>query len=93
MTIFKTGEEPQTMIFDGKEYADALIETMPEAKQKNDRDTFSDINYEVQENNRVKITANRYSSLYSYDSPYIAVVGPSDSGDWLIWEETYEMQR
>ncbi|QGQ99339.1 hypothetical protein EHS13_32995 [Paenibacillus psychroresistens] len=91
-TVVQSGNQ-KIMSYSGKEFKELIIIAMPIAKDKNDLDIYSDINYAMEENNRVKITANRYSSLYKYNSPYTTIIGPNESGEWLIWEENFEMQR
>ena len=92
MTLFKDGQSTITN-YTGKEYKKLLVESMPLAKEKMDRDTFSELKVEILESNKVKITAKRYNDPSKYESLYTGIVGPDDSGEWLILEENNEIQR
>ena len=71
------------------EYKELIRAAMPLAKTRSDTNTYSDVRY-VEESSRVRITATRYSNLKNYSSPISLLVGPSDGGDWLIYEELSE---
>lgn len=71
------------------QYKALIRAAMPMAKSRGDLSTYSEVTYEMQAE-KVRISATRFSELKKYESPIILVVGPSESGDWLILEEHTE---
>jgi hypothetical protein len=72
-------------------YKELIRAAMPLAKARGDTSTYSEVRY-VAEGDRVRITATRFSNLKKYSSPLSLLVGPSDAGDWLIYEELSQSQ-
>lgn len=70
-------------------YKTLIREAMPLAKARGDRNTFSHVRY-IPEGARVRIRASRFSALKNYASPISLLVGPSPTGQWLIYEEVSE---
>ena len=75
----------------GDQYKELARNTMALAKERGDRSEYSEITYTL-EGQRVRIHATRYSVLKDYESPYSALVGPSEEGAWLIYEELSQSQ-
>jgi hypothetical protein len=73
------------------QYKQLLRASMPFAKARGDTSAYSDVRY-LEEGHRVRITATRFSNLKKYSSPISLLVGPSDAGRWLIYEELSESQ-
>ncbi|MBH5318725.1 hypothetical protein I6N90_13040 [Paenibacillus sp. GSMTC-2017] len=90
--IIQSGKK-QEMKYGGKEFKEMVARSMSLAKERNDKDVYSDVKYEVLEDKRVKITANRYSNLYKYDSPFSCIVGPDTNGEWKFLKVDFEMHR
>ncbi|MEO6463591.1 MAG: hypothetical protein ABIP29_11000, partial [Candidatus Eisenbacteria bacterium] len=68
----------------------ALLRTaMPLAKAKDDRNRYTRVTYAAEGPN-VRIKARRYSTLKKYSSPLSLLVGPGETGPWLIREEISE---
>jgi hypothetical protein len=70
-------------------YKQVLRAAMPLAKTKDDRSTYSSLEYAT-EGKRVRIKAQRYSLSKKYTSPMALLVGPDKSGAWLVFEEISE---
>ena len=70
-------------------YKELIRAAMPLAKERGDTNTYSKVKY-VAEGQKMRITANRFSSLKKYSSPVSLLVGPSPRGSWLIFEELSE---
>jgi hypothetical protein len=70
-------------------YKTLIREAMPLAKARRDRNTFSNVRY-TPEGERVRIRASRFSEPKNYTSPISLLVGPSATGQWLIYEEVSE---
>jgi hypothetical protein len=70
----------------GTEYKSLLREAIPTAKARGDVSTYSDISYQ-RKGTHVWVRATRYAVLKQYSSPYALLVGPTASGQWLIYEE------
>ncbi len=71
------------------QYKELIRKIMPLAKARGDKNTFSDVSYEI-ERDFVRIKATRYSVLKDYYSPYSLLVGQNSEGNWLIYEENTE---
>jgi len=70
-------------------YKELIRQSMPLAKERGDRSTYSGVNY-TPEGSNIRITAVRFSELKKYSSPISLLVGPSKTGTWLILEELSE---
>jgi hypothetical protein len=70
-------------------YKALIRQVMPQAKAAGDYSSYSQVTY-VQEGERVRINATRYSELRKYSSPFSLLVGPGPDGNWLIFEELSE---
>ena len=81
----------RTLELTGAQYKDLARGAMPMAKERGDVSRYSELTYSL-EGERVRIRATRYSVLKDYESPYSALVGPSEKGSWLIFEEHSESQ-
>jgi hypothetical protein len=80
----------QTLKMDGKKWKELLTDSMKLAEQRGDRSEFSDIAVHV-ENNRAKITANRYSTIKCFhDKKYYMVIAEKGDGTMEIVEEAME---
>lgn len=81
------------MAMTGAQWKELVIKTMPLAKMKNDRSTFSDIKITIIDKNKAKIKANRYSNLKCYtDTGYYVIAERQADGNYLIIEEYSETQ-
>jgi hypothetical protein len=87
---YPTGQVRQLTI-PAPKYKELLRASMPLAKARGDTSTYSDVRY-VEEGKHVRIAATRFSNLKKYSSPISLLVGPSDAGGWLIYEELSESQ-
>lgn len=85
---YPTGEVRE-MTMPAPNYKTIIRKAMPLAKARGDRSTYSDVSY-TPERDRVRIRASRYSELKNYTSPITLLVGPGESGRWLIYEELSE---
>ena len=81
--------QKRTLELPAARYKELVRAAMPLAKSSGDFSTFSDLAY-VEEADRVRITATRYSVLKKYSSPMSLLVGACDGGDWAILEELSE---
>jgi hypothetical protein len=73
------------------QYRELLKQAMPLAKARGDRSTYSDVMYTA-DGPHVRISAQRFSELKRYTSPFSLLVGRREDGRWLILEETSESQ-
>ncbi|GAB5453199.1 MAG: hypothetical protein Hals2KO_35270 [Halioglobus sp.] len=80
----------QAMKIEGKKWKQMIIDTMDLAKQRGDKSEFSKIKVLVQ-NNRARITANRYSTIKCFnDIRYYMVIEKVNSKEFKIVEEFME---
>ena len=86
--VYPTGDVRE-LTMPAESYKTLIRQTMPLAKIRGDRSTYSDVNYTA-EGQRVRIKASRFSELKKYKSPITFLVGPSPNGRWLIYEESSE---
>lgn len=86
--VYPTGEVRE-LTMAAPRYKTLIREAMPLAKTRGDRNTFSNVRYAT-EGARVRIRASRFSELKNYTSPISLLVGPSPTGQWLIYEEISE---
>ncbi len=81
----------RTLRFIGEPYKRLIRSAMPLARQRGDRDRYSDVSVSV-EGPRVRIRCTRYNELKRYASPYELVL--ERSGDsWQIIEEYSESRE
>jgi hypothetical protein len=73
------------------QYQELVRQAMPLAKAQNDTNRYSDCSY-ASEGKRVRIKCSRYSERKNYSSPIELLVGPSNTGAWLVFEELSESQ-
>ena len=83
--IYPTGEVRE-LTFPADKYKALVRAAMPLAATRGDRSTYSTVSY-TREGQRVRIKATRFSELKKYSSPISLLVGPSERGGWLIYEE------
>lgn len=76
------------MALTGAAYKNLLRQALPVAKERGDTSKYSEINY-LAEGTGIRITANRYSELKKYSSPFSLLIKQLD-GKWLILEELTE---
>jgi hypothetical protein len=81
--------QARSMTMPALTYKSLIRQVMPQAKQAGDLSTYSEVKF-VPDGDRVRIEATRYSELKKYSSPFLLVVGPTESGTWLILEEVGE---
>ena len=74
-----------------QKYKELVRSSMPIAKLRGDTNSYSEVNYFI-EGEGVRINAVRFSELKKYSSPISLLVKPSQSGNWLIFEEISESQ-
>lgn len=79
----------QLFEFSAYEYRDLILATLPIAKERGDRDEYSNVTYKV-EGNKVRINTQRYSLRKNYTSPQSFLVGPDETGEWKIFEDISE---
>jgi hypothetical protein len=72
-------------------YKELIRAAMPLAKARDDRSTYSGIQYAT-EGNGVRVKATRYSLLKKYASPISLLLAPDGKGRWLVFEELSESQ-
>ena len=87
---YPTGQVRELTIPASK-YKELIRTSLPLAKARRDTNTYSDVGY-VEEDGRVRVTATRFTNLKKYSSPMSLLVGPSNTGRWLIYEEISESQ-
>jgi hypothetical protein len=87
---YPTGEIRE-LTLPAEKYKALLRAAMPIAAARGDRSTYSDVSY-AREEERVRVKATRFSELKRYSSPLSLLVGPSEGGAWLIYEELSESQ-
>lgn len=88
---YPTGEVRELEL-KGSQYKALIRQTMPLAKARGDRSTYSDITYDLNDDGSVDIRASRYSELKDYTSPLRLTVAPDDEGRWRIFVELSESQ-
>jgi hypothetical protein len=71
------------------DYKNLIIKSMPIAKYRNDTSSYTNIVY-TKTQNRIKVTANRYSNLKKYTSPISWTLEQDKKSNWLIIEEISE---
>jgi len=81
--------QSRSMTMPALTYKSLIRQVMPQAKEAGDLSTYSDVKF-IPEGARVRIEATRYSELKKYSSPFALLVGPSEDGTWLIFEEVGE---
>ncbi len=81
--------QSRSMTMPALTYKSLIRQVMPQAKEAGDLSTYSDVKF-IPDGERVRIEATRYSELKKYSSPFALVVGPSEDGTWLIFEEVGE---
>jgi len=86
--IFPDGSTRE-MAMPAPSYKTLLRQVLPTAKAQNDLDRYSDVRYAI-EDDRVRITATRYSVMKDYSAPHSLLVGPDSDGTWRILEESGE---
>jgi hypothetical protein len=79
----------QTLSFSGAQWKALIKQAMPLAKQRGDRNTFRTVSAKP-DGNSVVITAERYSHLKSYSSPFALLVTKDPTGAWKISAELTE---
>ena len=79
----------QTLSFTGAQWKALIREAMPMAKQRGDRNTFSDISAKPNGKD-VIITAKRFSHLKNYSSPFAQFWSKGENGAWTISAEMTE---
>lgn len=90
--IRRSQQGDKTMNLSFAQYRELIISSLPLAKSRGDRSTFSNVTYKA-EGQRVRIRAQRYSQLYRNTNPHTLLVGPDATGKWVIFEEVIEAQR
>ncbi|CAN5159601.1 hypothetical protein BH09PSE6_BH09PSE6_32000 [soil metagenome] len=70
-------------------YKQLIRSSMPVARAKGDRSTYSDVNF-FAEGDNVRIKATRFAVLKRYASPISLLVGPGVGNQWQILEEISE---
>ena len=83
------GLPARTIELSGTEYKQLIRKAMGTARARGDFSTYSDVTY-ISEGERVRVRCTRFSELKNYKSPYSLLVGPTDSGTWIIFEEISE---
>ena len=86
---YPTGQS-RKMRLPAAEYKKLVRATMPLAAARNDTSTYSDFKYEVLDSGRVRITAQRYSTLKDYTTPITWLVVRGEADIWWIAEEHSE---
>lgn len=67
-------------------YKELVRAAMPLARSRNDRSRYNDPVF-VEEPAGVRISITRFSALKKHTSPLSLLVGPDESGTWLVLEE------
>jgi len=80
---------PRELTMPAPKYKELVRQSMPLAKKRGDRSTYSSVTY-TPEGSNIRITAVRFSELKKYSSPISLLVGASKTGAWLILEELSE---
>jgi hypothetical protein len=68
------------------QYKQLVRASMPLAKSRNDRSEYNNPVF-TEEPAGVRINITRFSALKNYTSPLSLLVGPDESGKWLVLEE------
>lgn len=84
-TRYYPNGQTKTMTLTGAQYKPMIVQAMPVAKARNDRDTYKNITY-TKEGARVRIKALRHNLLKNYDSWLVLLVEKRGS-DWKIVQE------
>jgi ketosteroid isomerase-like protein len=72
--------------FSSQEWKTLGLKAMPLARSVGDRNKYSQVTYTV-EGDRVRISTQRYSLRKQYSSPRSLLVGPTQTGEWRIFED------
>ena len=86
--IYPTGQVRE-LTMPANKYKALIRQAMPLAKLRGDTNIYSDITFS-KEGSLVRIRAMRFSTLKKYSSPISLLVGPDNTGRWLIHEEISE---
>jgi hypothetical protein len=81
--------QSRTMTIAAPRYKQMIRTLMPAAKARGDLSTYSDVTFTLA-GDRIRIDAMRYSHLKEYSSPISWLVGPSEGGAWLVFQEISE---
>ena len=92
VTIRPQGGQANVMTFSLNDFKNLVLASIPKAKARGDRNTYSEVVY-TPEGNKVRIKAKRYSLLHQYTSPHSMLVGLDRTGKWVIFEELIEVKR
>ena len=87
---YPTGEVRELTI-PAPKYKELIRSMLPVARQRGDTSTYAKPTFTA-EGDGVRITAERYSNLKKYTSPFSMLVRPGPAGTWLIVEEISESQ-
>ena len=68
------------------QYKQLVRASMPLARSRDDRSPYNNPVF-TEEANGVRISISRFSALKNYTSPLSLLVGPDESGKWLVLEE------
>jgi hypothetical protein len=71
-------------------YKKMVREGMGEARKKGDIANYTGDTYTLEKGGKVRIQVTRYSALKKYSSPLSILVGPDETGKWVILEEESE---
>ncbi len=74
-----------------KQYKELVLASLPTSKAKGDRSTFSKVTYQP-EGSYVRINSERYSEVSRKTTPHSLLVGRDQKGQWMIYQETTEVQ-
>jgi hypothetical protein len=85
---YENGAERQ-MELEGARYKELLAKSLPLARERGDRGTYSDVTFAI-EGEYVRISAMRFSQIKGYALPLTLRVGPIAAQDWRIVEERSE---
>lgn len=88
-TRISSDGQKKVMTMPAPAYKELIRQVMPLAKQRGDTSIYSNVKF-TQEDDKVRITATRYSNLKKYSSPISLLIAPSEKGVWLISEELSE---
>lgn len=86
VTLVGTDGQTRSMEAAGTQWKTMLINGMSAAKEANDRNTYTDVKYELNGED-VGIYAARYSVLKNYSSPHALLISKDETGTWHIIEE------
>jgi endonuclease YncB( thermonuclease family)/ketosteroid isomerase-like protein len=86
--IMPDGQKP-VLSFTGTQWKALIRQAMPLAQQRGDRNTFQDVSAALNGKD-VTVTAQRYSHLKAYTSPFAQTWSKDQTGAWKIKEEVTE---